>query len=69
LTRTGKVRRRIVQEKYQGLIDALYSNQQHADIVSEVTFEDGAKGSVSADLKISDLSRVERQAEPLAKAS
>ena len=69
LTRTGKVRRRIVQEKYQGLIDALYSNQQHVDIVSEVTFEDGTKGSVSADLKILDLSRAEQQTEPLAKAS
>ncbi|HJP07781.1 MAG TPA: AMP-binding protein [Arenicellales bacterium] len=69
LTRTGKVRRRIIQEKYQGLIDALYSSQQHVDIVSEVTFEDGTKGSVSADLQIFDLSPVERQVEPLAKAS
>ena len=55
LTRTRKVRREFVGEKYQTLIDALYSDQQHVEVESEVTFEDGSKGSISADLKIYSL--------------
>ncbi|MDH3919418.1 MAG: long-chain fatty acid--CoA ligase, partial [Rhodospirillales bacterium] len=52
LTRTRKVRRRIVAEKYKPLIDGLYSDQSHVYIETEVTFEDGRKGKLSADLKI-----------------
>jgi long-chain acyl-CoA synthetase len=52
LTRTRKVRRRIVAEKYKPLIDGLYSDKSHAFIETEVTFEDGRKGTLSADLKI-----------------
>ena len=55
LTRTRKVRREFVGEKYRTLIDALYSDQQHVEVESEVTFEDGSKGSISADLKIYSL--------------
>ena len=55
LTRTRKVRREFVGEKYRKLIDALYSDQQHVEVESEVTFEDGGKGSISADLKIYSL--------------
>jgi len=55
LTRTRKVRRGFVGEKYRKLIDALYSDQQHVEVESEVTFEDGSKGSISADLKIYSL--------------
>ena len=55
LTRTRKVRREFVGEKYRKLIDALYSDQQHVEVDSEVTFEDGSKGSISADLKIYSL--------------
>jgi long-chain acyl-CoA synthetase len=63
LTRTRKVRRRIVGEKYQALIDALYSDRQRVEIDSEVTFEDGSTGSISADLRIFDLSRTDQQTE------
>ena len=55
LTRTRKVRREFVGEIYRKLIDALYSDQQHVEVESEVTFEDGSKGSISADLKIYSL--------------
>ena len=55
LTRTRKVRREFVGEKYRKLIDALYSDQKHVEVESEVTFEDGSKGSISADLKIYSL--------------
>jgi long-chain acyl-CoA synthetase len=56
LTRTRKVRRRFIADKYQVLIDALYSGQQRCKIETEVTFEDGRKGTVKADLRIQDAS-------------
>jgi long-chain acyl-CoA synthetase len=52
LTRTRKVRRRIVADKYAPLIEGLYSGKTHAFIETEVTFEDGRKGTLSADLRI-----------------
>jgi long-chain acyl-CoA synthetase len=55
LTRTRKVRRKFVSEKYSTLIDALYSNQDKVHVKTEVTFEDGRKGSVEADLRIWDM--------------
>ena len=54
LTRTRKVRRNFVAEKYKVLIDALYSDKAHQFIETEVKFEDGRRGNVSADLKILD---------------
>lgn len=54
MTRTRKVRRRIVEEKYQVLVDALYGTQDSVFIESEVTYEDGRKGSISATLQIRD---------------
>ncbi len=55
LTRTRKVRRRIVLEKYAVLIDALYSGQKNCFIRTEVTFEDGRKGAIEGDLTIVDV--------------
>lgn len=52
LTRTRKVRRRIILERYGSLIDALYSDQSRGHIKNEVTFEDGRKGFMEADLQI-----------------
>ena len=54
LTRTNKVRRGFIGEKYQPLIDALYSNKSEQFIETVVKFEDGRSGSVSATLKIGD---------------
>jgi long-chain acyl-CoA synthetase len=65
LTRTRKVRRGFVAEKYAPIIDALYSGGEHCQISTEVTFEDGRKGVVSADLAIRDTRTVEAAA-PLA---
>ena len=55
LTRTRKVRRGFIAEKYGVLVDALYGGRQHCVIETEVKFEDGRKGSVRADVRISDL--------------
>ncbi len=54
LTRTNKVRRGFIADKYQPLVDALYSGKTEQYIETVVKFEDGRSGSVSATLKISD---------------
>jgi long-chain acyl-CoA synthetase len=54
LTRTNKVRRGFIAEKYQPLIDALYGDKTEQFIETVVKFEDGRSGSVSATLKIDD---------------
>jgi long-chain acyl-CoA synthetase len=54
LTRTNKVRRGFIGDKYQPLIDALYSGKKEQFIETVVKFEDGRTGSVSATLKIAD---------------
>jgi long-chain acyl-CoA synthetase len=65
LTRTRKVRRKFVAEKYEALIAALYSDADRVQIEAKVTFEDGREGSINANLKIWDQEPVV----PLAKAS
>ena len=54
LTRTRKVRRGFIAEKYAVLIDALYGGKTVQHIETQVKFEDGRTGSVAADLKIAD---------------
>ena len=58
LTRTQKVRRGFVAERYAPLIKALYDGSKEADISTEVTFEDGRKGTLSARVKIHDMQPV-----------
>ena len=55
LTRTRKVRRKYVADKYSTLVNALYSNEHNVHVETEVTFEDGRKGSIEADVKICDM--------------
>lgn len=54
LTRTRKVRRGTIAEKYQVLVDALYGGKTEQFIETAVKFEDGRTGSVAATLKIVD---------------
>jgi len=54
LTRTNKVRRGFIAEKYAVLVDALYAGRAEQYIETQVKFEDGRTGSVSATLKLSD---------------
>jgi long-chain acyl-CoA synthetase len=54
LTRTNKVRRGFIAEKYDVLVDALYSGKTSQFIETQVKFEDGRTGSVSATLRIDD---------------
>ncbi len=54
LTRTRKVRRGFIAERYALLVDALYGGLGHQYIEIQVKFEDGRSGTVAADLKIGD---------------
>ena len=54
LTRTNKVRRGFIAEKYDVLVDALYGGKTEQFIDTQVKFEDGRTGSISATLKIDD---------------
>jgi long-chain acyl-CoA synthetase len=55
LTRTRKVRRGFIAEKYAVLVDALYSGKRNCHIETQVKFEDGRSGVVSADVQIADV--------------
>jgi len=55
LTRTMKIRRGLVAERYAPLITALYDGSAIADISTEVTFEDGRKGVLAARVAVRDV--------------
>ena len=55
LTRTQKVRRGFIAERYAPLVDALYGGAAEASIRTEVTFEDGRKGVLAATVAIRDM--------------
>ncbi len=52
LTRTRKVRRTVIDERYAPIIEALYGGQDRVVMETEVTFEDGRKGQIRADMAI-----------------
>ncbi len=54
LTRTRKVRRGFIAQKYAMLVDALYGGKQSVHVEAQVKYEDGRTGTISADLRISD---------------
>jgi len=59
LTRTRKVRRNIIDERYGELIDALYSGAKNRKIEAQMKFEDGRTGTIKADVAIRDAKTVD----------
>ena len=55
LTRTNKVRRGFIGERYKPLVDALYDGSKSAHIRVEVTFEDGRKGAIEGNVQVRDV--------------
>jgi len=70
LTRTNKVRRGFIGERYKALVDALYGGAKQVNIKVDVTFEDGRKGTIEGDIEIRDLvpQFAQSHAQPLRKA-
>jgi long-chain acyl-CoA synthetase len=54
LTRTRKVRRSFIGEKYGSLVEAMYADRETVHVEAQVRYEDGRTGTFSADLKIRD---------------
>ncbi len=69
LTRTQKVRRSFIAERYGELIEALYDGSTQKFVETEVTFEDGRKGRISATVRIADAAVHGRPARPHAEAA
>ncbi|WP_417806196.1 AMP-binding protein [Thioclava sp.] len=67
LTRTRKVRRNIIAEKFADLIGALYDGSSEIYTETEVTYEDGRKGAIKATLRIEDAKVV--PVKPIAEAA
>ena len=55
LTRTNKVRRGFIGERYKPLVDALYDGSKSIYIKVDVTFEDGRKGTIEGDIAVRDV--------------
>lgn len=68
LTRTRKVRRKFINERYADQIEALFDGRTSVRVETEVTFEDGRKGMVRADLAIRAAAVRPAPATPLRKA-
>ncbi len=56
ITRTRKLRRNVIEERYGKLIDALYSAAQDVTFEAEIAYEDGSKGKLSRVLAIREVS-------------
>ena len=61
LTRTKKVRRSVINERYKSLVVALYRNEKIATIDTEVTYEDGRKGKITASMEIRTLTKSQKR--------
>ena len=55
ITRTRKLRRRVIAEKYAAVIEALYGGATETEIATEVTYEDGQRATVRAKVTIEDI--------------
>ncbi|MEL6287170.1 MAG: AMP-binding protein [Pseudomonadota bacterium] len=59
LTRTQKVRRGFIADRYSPLVTALYDGSASCHITTEVTFEDGRRGTITGDVKIVDMAETD----------
>ncbi|MEZ5852670.1 MAG: AMP-binding protein [Hyphomicrobiaceae bacterium] len=69
LTRTQKVRRSFIAERYETLVRALYDGTRQCHIATQVTFEDGRKGMIEGDVAILDAKTYPPQAAAMKEAA
>ncbi|ABO24476.1 long-chain fatty acid--CoA ligase [Shewanella loihica] len=55
LTRTRKVRRGVIADKYGEIIEAIYGDQSHVDIDTVITFQDGTKSRIQTQVKVATV--------------
>jgi long-chain acyl-CoA synthetase len=58
VTRTRKVRRRFVAEKYAAVIDSFYGGAEEVELSATVTYEDGRQSTVRSRVRIEDVEQV-----------
>ena len=58
ITRTRKVRRRYVADKYAAVIDALYGGADEAELSTSITYEDGRQATIQSRVRIEDVGEV-----------
>jgi long-chain acyl-CoA synthetase len=55
ITRTRKIRRRFVAEKYAAVVDAFYRGDGKVEVTTEITYEDGRKATLTSTIPIEDI--------------
>jgi long-chain acyl-CoA synthetase len=55
ITRTRKLRRGFIAQKYAPVIEALYTGKDRVDLTTEITYEDGRKAAISSTVAIQDI--------------
>jgi long-chain acyl-CoA synthetase len=58
MTRTRKVRRRFVAEKYAAVIDAFYSGESEVELTTVITYEDGRQAALQSRARLEDVDKV-----------
>ncbi|HKS88521.1 MAG TPA: long-chain fatty acid--CoA ligase, partial [Stellaceae bacterium] len=64
ITRTRKIRRRFVAEKYAAIVEAFYNDDAAVEVSAEITYEDGRKAMLRSTLAIGDVEAEEVAAAP-----
>ena len=55
LTRTRKLRREFMEQRYKDMIEAMYGDRESVEVQAPVTYRDGRKGVVSTSIKVRSL--------------
>ena len=62
ITRTRKIRRRFVAEKYAAVVEAFYSGAREVELTTEITYEDGRKAMLNSMIAIDDVEKTRQPA-------
>ena len=62
ITRTRKIRRRFVAEKYAAVVEGFYYGAQQIELTAEITYEDGRKGTLESNISIEDVEEARQPA-------
>jgi long-chain acyl-CoA synthetase len=62
ITRTRKIRRRFVAEKYAAVVEAFYCSAREVELTTEITYEDGRKAMLNSVIAIDDVEKTRQPA-------